>query len=119
MNSQTQRERRRLHFRQESFLRRSLAVPDDRGTALCFSEDNGATRTAIPETRDFARSRSSASPNRRLFILTATTAVQPARHFSPLSRVGRRIERDEERGVRSLAHSGLYRPIPRPPLNNG
>src|SRR5207249_4056256 len=91
-NSQTQRQRRRLHFREESFLRRSLAVPDGRGIALCFSEDNGATRTAIPETGDFTRSRSSASPNRRLSRLIAPTAVQRARHFSPLSRVGRGID---------------------------
>ena len=37
---------RRLSPRQAGCLRRSLALPDDRGFALCFSEDNGATRTA-------------------------------------------------------------------------
>ena len=47
-NPQTERQRQGLRFRQESLLRRSLAVPDDRRVALRFSKDDGATRIATP-----------------------------------------------------------------------
>ena len=76
---------RRLRFRQESLLRRSLAVPDDRRVALRFSKDNGATRIATPENGHFARSRQGASAHRGLSIFTAAAGVQRARHFPPLS----------------------------------
>ena len=63
-----------------------------RGIALRFSKDHGATRTATRETGDFTRSRHGASPSRRLPLLTTAVGVQRARHFPPLSRVGRGME---------------------------
>src|SRR5205823_3928020 len=91
-----------FHFRQEGCLRGSLAVPDRRGTTLCFSEDHGATRNAMAETGDFTRSRYSASPNRRLTILTAAARVRRARHFPPPSRVGRRIDAKEMKSIKMV-----------------
>ena len=99
--------RRRLYFRQESLLRRSLPVPDDQGNALRLSKNHGATRTATPENGHFTRSRHGASANRRLPIVAAAAGVQRARHFPPLSRVGRGMTQKGNSGPSTASGASL------------
>ena len=59
------------------------------GLRYAFPKTMARLEPQHPRTGDFARSRHSASANRRIPIITAPAAVQRTRHIPPLSGVGR------------------------------
>ena len=78
-------------------LRRSLAVPDRRGAALCVPEGDGALGAQVPARGRAARPRRRAAADRRLSGLGAAHPVQRSRDLPALP------------GARSLAARAVPR----------
>src|SRR6266581_3151796 len=73
--------KRRMAARQGVFLRRPVALPDDRGLALCFSRRDGKAGAEISAVGRAARARRGAAAYRRLPRIEAAHRVQSARHL--------------------------------------
>src|SRR6267378_5853956 len=81
--------KRRMAARQGIHVRGPVAVPDDRGPALCLSSRDAKAGGESPAASRASRPRRLAAAHRRLPRVEAADSLQPARYLQELSGTGR------------------------------